>query len=59
MRVVVTEEMNNKRQEEVEERIRTGLDIMANQGVQVCASFIDAYDAVDHKNIDAANKVKL
>lgn len=45
-------------QEEVEERIRTGLDIMANQGVKVCASFIDAYDAVGHKNIDAANKVK-
>ncbi len=45
-------------QEEVEKRIKTGLDIMIEQGVQVCASFIDAYDAVGHKNIDAANKVK-
>jgi cytosine/adenosine deaminase-related metal-dependent hydrolase len=48
----------NSTQEEVEERIRTGLDIMVNQGVKVCASFIDAYDAVGHKNIDAAIKVK-
>jgi cytosine/adenosine deaminase-related metal-dependent hydrolase len=45
-------------QEEVEERIKTGLNIMMNQGVKLCASFIDAYDAVGHKNIDAAIKVK-
>ena len=48
----------NSSQREVEKRIRTGLDIMINQGVKICASFIDAYDAVSHKNIDAANKVK-
>jgi cytosine/adenosine deaminase-related metal-dependent hydrolase len=48
----------NSTQEEVEERIRTGLDILIKQGCKLCASFIDAYDAVGHKNIDAANKVK-
>jgi cytosine/adenosine deaminase-related metal-dependent hydrolase len=48
----------NSTQEEVEERIRTALDIMITQGVGLCASFIDAYDAVGHKNIDAANNVK-
>lgn len=48
----------NSTQEEVEERIRTGLDIMIAQGVKLCASFIDAYDAVGHKNIDAAVNVK-
>lgn len=48
----------NSTKEEVEERIRTGLDIMIRQGSKLCASFIDAYDAVGHKNIDAANKVK-
>jgi cytosine/adenosine deaminase-related metal-dependent hydrolase len=48
----------NSSQEEVEERIKIGLDIMADQGSKLCASFIDAYDAVGHKNIDAANKVK-
>lgn len=48
----------NSTPEEVEERIRTGLEIMIKQGSKLCASFIDAYDAVGHKNIDAANKVK-
>ena len=48
----------NSTQEEVEERIRTGLDIMINQGCTLTASFIDAYSAVGEKNIDAANKVK-
>ena len=48
----------NSTPEEVEERIRTGLDIFINQGSKLCASFIDAYDAVGHKNIDAALKVK-
>lgn len=48
----------NSTQEEVEERIRIGLDIMIRQGSKLCASFIDAYDAVGHKNMDAALKVK-
>jgi len=48
----------NSTQQEVENRIRTGLDILINQGSKLCASFIDAYDAVGHKNIDAALKVK-
>lgn len=48
----------NSTQEEVEERIRTGLDIMIGQGVTLCCSFIDAYSVMGHKHIDAANKVK-
>lgn len=44
--------------EEVGNRIRTGLDIMLRQGVSAAITFIDAYEAVGHKNIDAANKVK-
>jgi len=44
--------------EEVENRIRTGLDIFINQGSKICSSFIDAYDAVGHKCIAAAIKVK-
>lgn len=48
----------NATPEEVENRIRTGLDIFIKQGSKLCASFIDAYDAVGHKNIDAALKVK-
>ena len=44
--------------EEVEQRIRIALDIMIKQGVQTTLSFIDAYDAVGHKNIDAALKIK-
>lgn len=45
-------------QEEVEQRIRQGLEIMINQGCNLTATFIDAYDVVGHKHIDAANKVK-
>lgn len=45
-------------QEEIAQRIRTGLDIMIAQGCKVCFSFVDAYDAVGHKAIDAANVVK-
>lgn len=48
----------NSTQEEVEQRIRDGLDIMINQGCSLTASFIDAYSVVGHKNIDAALKVK-
>ncbi len=42
----------------VEENIRTGLDIMVAQGVAGTVSFVDAYEAVGHKAIDAANVVK-
>ncbi len=44
--------------EEIEARIRTGLDIMVSQGVKFTATFVDAYDAVGHKAVDAALKVK-
>jgi len=44
--------------EQVEQRIRTALDTLVAQGAQATLSFIDAYDAVGHKHIDAANKVK-
>jgi len=44
--------------EEIEERIRQGLDILVAQGCKLTCSFVDAYDAVGHKAIDAANKVK-
>lgn len=45
-------------QEEIEERIRAGCDILIAQGCKLTCSFVDAYDAVGHKAIDAANKVK-
>ena len=45
-------------QEQIEERIRTALDILVEQGCKLTCSFIDAYEAVGHKAIDAANKVK-
>lgn len=45
-------------QEQIEERIRTGLDILATQGCRLTCSFIDAYEAVGHKAIDAAVKIK-
>lgn len=48
----------NSTQEEVEKRIRTCLDIMLKQGVCSSRTFVDAYKAVGHKNINAANKVK-
>jgi len=48
----------NSTQEEIETRIRTALDILIAQGCKLTATFIDAYDAVGHKAIDAANKVK-
>jgi cytosine/creatinine deaminase len=48
----------NSTQEEIEKRIRTALDILIAQGCKLTATFIDAYDAVGHKAIDAANKVK-
>lgn len=45
-------------QEDIENRIRQVLEIMMEQGLQVCSSFVDAYDVVDHRAIDAALKVK-
>lgn len=45
-------------QEQIEERIRTALDILIRQGCKLTCTFVDAYSAVGHKAIDAANKVK-
>jgi cytosine/adenosine deaminase-related metal-dependent hydrolase len=45
-------------QEQIEERIRTALNILIEQGCRLTATFIDAYEAVGYKAIDAANKVK-
>jgi cytosine/adenosine deaminase-related metal-dependent hydrolase len=45
-------------QEEIEQRIRTALDLLVAQGCNLTCTFVDAYDAVGHKAIDAANKVK-
>lgn len=45
-------------QEEIAQRIRIALDIMVNQGTSIACSFVDAYEAVGHKAIDAANQVK-
>ncbi len=48
----------NSTQERIEERIKTALDILIEQGCRLTATFVDAYEAVGHKAIDAANKVK-
>ncbi|MFA6304565.1 MAG: amidohydrolase family protein [Patescibacteria group bacterium] len=45
-------------QAEIESRIRTALDLLIAQNCKLTCSFIDAYEAVGHKAIDAANKVK-
>ncbi len=45
-------------QEEIEERIRRALDMLIAQGCKLTCTFVDAYDAVGHKAIDAANVVK-
>ena len=45
-------------QSEIEERIRRGLDVMIAQGCKLTCTFVDAYEAVEQKAIDAANKVK-
>ncbi|MBI5135192.1 amidohydrolase family protein [Candidatus Uhrbacteria bacterium] len=45
-------------QKKIEDNIRTALDIMVAQGVAGTVSFVDAYEAVGHKAIDAANIVK-
>ncbi len=44
--------------EEIADRIRKCLDIMITQGIRMTATFVDAYDAVGHKAIDAAVAVK-
>jgi len=48
----------NSTQEQIEKRIKTALDILIGQGCKLTATFVDAYEAVGHKAIDAANKVK-
>ena len=45
-------------QQEIEERIKTALDVLIAQGCKLTCTFVDAYEAVGHKAIDAANKVK-
>ena len=45
-------------QAEIETRIRTALDILVAQGCKLTCTFVDAYEAVGHKAIDAVNKVK-
>lgn len=45
-------------QEQIEERIRHGLDILVKQGCTLACTFIDAYDVVGHRGIDAALKVR-
>ncbi len=44
----------NSTQEQIEERIERGLQMLIDQGVHMTCSFIDAYSAVEHKAIDAA-----
>ncbi len=48
----------NSSQVEIEERIRRGLDMLVAQGCTYTCTFVDAYDAVDHRAIDAGLKVK-
>ncbi|MBI4049694.1 MAG: amidohydrolase family protein [Candidatus Doudnabacteria bacterium] len=45
-------------QEQIAERVKTALDLLVAQGVRVACTFVDAYAAVEHKAIDAANQVK-
>ncbi len=45
-------------EEEIAERIRAALDIMLAQGARTACSFIDAYEAVGQRAINAANIVK-
>ncbi len=48
----------NFTEEETAERLRWALDRLIEQGCKLTASFIDAYEAVGHKAINAALKVK-
>lgn len=45
-------------EEEIKERIRRALDSLIKQGCKQTCTFIDAYDAVGHKAINAAVAVK-
>ncbi len=44
--------------EDIKVRIRRALDVLVAQGCKITCTFVDAYDAVGHKAIDAANAVK-
>ncbi|MEK9182477.1 MAG: hydrolase, partial [Patescibacteria group bacterium] len=44
--------------EDIKERIRRALDCLINQGCKLTCTFVDAYDVVGHKAIDAALSVK-
>ncbi len=48
----------NSSQADIEVRIRRALDNFIGQGSKLVSTFVDAYDAVGHKAIDAALKVK-
>jgi cytosine/creatinine deaminase len=43
---------------DIKERIRRALDSLIEQGCKITCTFVDAYDAVGHKAIDAALSVK-
>lgn len=45
-------------EQEIEERIRRGLDMLVAQGCTRTSTFVDAYEAVGHKAIDAALRVR-
>lgn len=44
--------------EDIKERIKRALDFLIKQGCEITCTFVDAYDAVGHKAIDAALAVK-
>jgi len=44
--------------EDIKERIKRALDFLIEQGCKLTCTFVDAYDAVGHKAIDAAIEVK-
>src|SRR3989344_8448530 len=44
--------------EDIKQRIRRALDCLINQGCKLTCTFVDAYDVVGHKAIDAALLVK-
>jgi len=48
----------NSTVEDIKVRIRRALDFLIKQGCEITCTFVDAYDAVGHKAIDAAVAVK-
>lgn len=44
--------------EDIKKRIRRALDVLVSQGCKLTCTFVDAYDAVGHRAIDAALAVK-